>query len=123
MLSYFMRLAVKLRMDCLGDNKNCGIKSLELMRLKIKLAKEISIVDVPKPEIIKPSSPIGCNLKHKFYIEKLGKGHLCKVYRRIRWADAAQTRKYKDWKIKVLQEEEPCSMDYLVVHKLPCKLS
>jgi hypothetical protein len=65
---------------------------------------------------------------------------LCRVYRRIRWADKTHTRKYKDWKIKVIQarisdEEkdpmkkshlipvEPNSWDYIVMHKLPCKLS
>ena len=101
-LNYYMKIAVKLKMDCVGDRKNCGISSLELMRLKIGLTKEIIPRDNPKPPEIKPTSEIGCNLKHKFYLEKLGPGHLCKVYRRIRWADKAKTRKYKDWKIKVL---------------------
>jgi len=32
-------------------------------------------------------------------------------------------RKYKDWKIKVEQINPPKSSDYLVIYKLPCRLS
>ena len=51
--------------------------------------------------------------------------HWCKVYRRIRWWDrTTKLRKYKDWKVKVIRihQDERFSMDYLVVHKLPCTL-
>lgn len=123
LLRYYMRLAVVLDLD----PESCRIARLELLRLKIRINKELTPVAVPEPAPYKEPSQLGCVLRHKFYLKGPGAGlppgHLCKVYRRIRWLDKEKTRKYKDWKVKVLQEEEPRSMDYLVVHKLPCKLS
>jgi hypothetical protein len=46
----------------------------------------------------------------------------CKIYRRVRWLDDTETSKVKDWKIKLIQMEEPKDMDYIVVRKLPCPL-
>jgi len=52
----------------------------------------------------------------------------------VRWEEATKEgpktfsskegmRKYKDWKIKVEQINPPKSSDYLVIYKLPCRLS
>ena len=49
---------------------------------------------------------------------------LCKVYRRVRWEDPEKKNsKYKDWKVKVLINNRQSIYDYVVVHKLPCKLN
>ena len=126
MLSYYMRLAVRMKQN----KSDCSLKLLELLRLKVKLQNEVNPIPVAPvdPYIFKDHTEIGCNRKLAFYlksnrINKLGEGYLCRVYRRVRWLDSTQKKKYKDWKIKVIQENEPKSMDYLVIHKLPCKLS
>lgn len=83
---------------------------------------------------------MGCVLKYEFYLnpdqissdqvvqenevfdyqECSLKLYKCKVYRRIRWVDEAlKTEKYKDWKIKVIQEEEPKTWDIMFLHRLP----
>jgi hypothetical protein len=67
---------------------------------------------------------MGCILRHRFWFDpEKFPGHECKVYRRVRWTNKEKKEKYKDWKVKILQHNEPKSMDYLVVHKLPTKLS
>ena len=66
---------------------------------------------------------MGCNLKAQFLLHSYPR-HLCKVYKRYRYQDPDKKRRIvKDWKIKVLQLEAPQSEDYIVVRRLPCKLS
>ena len=64
---------------------------------------------------------IGCNLRLEFDLQRYP-DTLCKVYKRVRWADATRARKVEDWKIKVIQKTGAGDWDYLVVKKLPCKL-
>lgn len=70
---------------------------------------------------LKDKDNIGCNKRLTFMLKKYN-NHECRVYRRVRWEDDKKKRKYKDWKIKVVQLQEPKSWDYLVVYKLPCSL-
>lgn len=85
--------------------------------VRFKQSDMALVPHIPFPE----HTEIGCNLKLKFMLtNKL----LCKVYRRVRWEDPVKrNRKYKDWKVKVLIDARQEVYDYLVVHKLPCKLS
>ena len=99
---------------------------LKLMRLNVDLKymkipeKKDPPIEIPPTEFDKPS-PIGCNLKLEF---ALTKELWCKVYRRVRWEDLdKKNRKYKDWKVKVLINDRRDIFDYLVVYKLPCRLS
>lgn len=85
---------------------------------------------------------MGCILKYEFYLhpnqistnkiveekeifdyqECNLERYKCRVYRRVRWIDdKKKDRKYKDWKIKVIQEEEPKTWDIMFLHRLPCK--
>jgi len=46
---------------------------------------------------------MGCILRKEFpFNPDEFPHHVCKVYRRVRWVDAEKTRKYKDWKVKIL---------------------
>ena len=83
------------------------------MRLHFDHKKEAIVTQIndrPGKEV--PNMDImGCIVKKEFYLEdnRVNRGlgyrqHLCKVYRRIRWEDPkTKKRKYKDWKIKVIQ--------------------
>jgi len=115
MLSNYMRIALKFEFD----HDKHKIDYLKLLRLKIN--HEMPIYEVPRP-INRVRSQFGCWLRHSFYLKGFTKPHLCKVYRRIRWLNEDLNIKYKDWKIKVLQETEPKSWDYLILHKLPTRL-
>lgn len=98
------------------------------MRLKVRPSALATFKNsYPRPDLVafhKPSA-IGCNLKREFVLDEK-RQHLCKIYRRVRWVDEGRKQKYKDWKIKVLLPHRvggALVYDYLVVHKLPCKLS
>jgi len=121
-LYYYMTLALEIKFR---DDQPCNdITHLELLRMKLKLSKTEELIYVPYPKAVRPSTGFGCILRKRFWWdEKKFPGHECKVYRRVRWTNSNKTEKYKDWKVKILQHHEPKSMDYLVVHKLPVKLS
>jgi hypothetical protein len=55
---------------------------------------------------VRQPDPIGCILMDEFDLNPHPKcGHIfkCRFYKRIRWVIASgESRKYKDWKIKVL---------------------
>ena len=110
------------------------------MRFKVRLQKEVNPIDNTYRDYPpqKESTKIGCNNEitffldnYKLYTHKSESNtgltetgtYECRVYRRVRWLDEKKKKKYKDWKIKVIQMKEPKSMDYVVMHKLPCKLS
>jgi len=62
------------------------IAEVRLLRMKIEIQKllEDKRNDVSLPEIM--TCEMGCVLKHEFMLQNYP-GHLCKVYRRIRYLD------------------------------------
>ena len=60
--SYYMRLAVEIELS----PENCTISVLELLRLKMKFKKEITMIHNHRPAPYKRETPIGCILMHQF---------------------------------------------------------
>jgi uncharacterized membrane protein len=110
-----MKLATVLKL-----NEEGNIKEFNLMRMKL----ELEHINQP---IINPawtgkivSNKDGCIELLRFYL-KGHQRHLCKIYKRIR-DNEDKTRKVHDYKIKVVQELEPKTFDYIVLRRLPKSL-
>jgi hypothetical protein len=93
----------------------------DLLRMKSRIAHTDMIKNgIPMGHI--QGIEEGCVLKKEFRMINYP-GHLCKVYRRIRWEDDTKERRVYDYKIKVRQLIEPFSEDYIVLKRLPCMIS
>ena len=87
------------------DEGSCTVSELKLLRLKLRPGPLIGVSNADGATEVVPfrrPSQIGCNLRHEFMLRE-EQGLWCKIYRRVRWEDGSQRRKYKDWKIKVVQ--------------------
>ena len=133
-LAYYLKMST--RVTFVHNNSGgITIRALTLIRAKYSLAG-INYRDSGLKQSNEHVSKMGCVLKREFYIkdaknpEKVDKDLMfkCRVYRRIRYdtddqgQHLAEGRKVYDWKVKVMQMQEPFSLDYIVVKRLPCKL-
>lgn len=116
-LSYYFEVATNISL-----NSSLNIRDLSLYRVKFTLSQILKLHECHKPDCVEKSFKLGCDKKLEFMLSR-HPGHLCKVYKRIRYLDP-KTKKTKvhDWKIKVVQLKEPHSEDYLVLKRLPCRL-
>jgi predicted phosphatase len=91
------------------------------MRMKMDLEKIRNPFALPISPGKVVSNKIGCNELMRFHL-KGNNQLLCKIYKRTRYVDDSKTRKVHDYKIKVVQECEPKSFDYIVLRRLPRSL-
>jgi len=115
MLSFYMRLACKVDID------KDGKLQVVLLRMKIYLEsiRPPIKVNITPSKIV--TNKIGCIELKRFYLNNFSR-HLCKIYKRVRFTDNSKTTKVHDYKIKVIQEQEPKSFDYIVLRRLPRSL-
>ena len=79
---------------------------------------------VPYPISYRAPEEIGLHKRYEFKMFcSVDKKNECVVivYRRIRWYDSTQLRKFKDWVIEVKLIQHQRESEYLILFKLPCK--